>query len=269
MQRKQFTFYSSFARAARLIKTKTRRCEFYDMLIDYALYGTAPDLEGKPPSVAMAFELIKPHMDTSRRKAAVGQRGGRAKKRASKEEADDKQNESKKKEELELESELEFKLESELESKLESKLESELKTETETEAETKTEGDCLMLSPAAAAVAALWEERFSHALSQTARRELEAFVDGMGAECCLRAMDIAQDEGKCAWGYVRGILSAKGGQGVRSLEDWDRVERQFQAGKSRTPAPGEERADPGVLEDMERTRRLVEQLRREEGGGGA
>lgn len=88
MERSQFTFFLSFAKAAERIKKKTDRCDFYDIVKNYALYGEAPDLENCADSVAIAFELIKPNLDSSRKKAQSGKEGGSKK-------ANDKQNGSK------------------------------------------------------------------------------------------------------------------------------------------------------------------------------
>jgi hypothetical protein len=89
MDRKQFTFYESFASALGRIKSKTARCDAYDAICSYALYGREPDLDSLPDAAAIAFELIRPTLDTSKRKAQNGLRGG------SKTEANDKQTESK------------------------------------------------------------------------------------------------------------------------------------------------------------------------------
>ena len=103
MEREQFTFYASFAKAARKIKKPAERCAYYDALIDYALSGTEPD-EGKLPEiVCMAMELVMPVLASSRRKAENGKRGGskteangsNAEANASKAEANPKQEERK------------------------------------------------------------------------------------------------------------------------------------------------------------------------------
>lgn len=96
MERTQFTFYDSFFRAISRIKNKAARCDAYDALCQYALSGTEPDLESMPDSAAIAFELIKPNLDASRRKAQNGSAGGKSKQIESKEEANNKQTESKK-----------------------------------------------------------------------------------------------------------------------------------------------------------------------------
>ena len=63
--------------------------------------------------------------------------------------------------------------------------------------------------------------------------ELRGYVRDMGPDCCRRAIDIALDERKVTWSYVRGILRSKLAQGVRCLADWDRLEagRQKQGPK--------------------------------------
>ena len=43
-----------------------------DALIEYALYGSLPDLDDLPDVVALAFELVRPNLDASRRKAGGG-----------------------------------------------------------------------------------------------------------------------------------------------------------------------------------------------------
>ena len=87
MDRKQFTFYDSFAIAAKKLKSKQARCEFYEAICDYALHETEPDLETISDAAAMGYALVKPILDASRRKAKSGQKGGSAK-------ADEKQEET-------------------------------------------------------------------------------------------------------------------------------------------------------------------------------
>lgn len=77
--RSQFTFYESFYRAIGRIKKKADKADAYDALCAYALYGVVPDLEKLPDSVAVVFEMCKPNLDASRRKAESGKRGGAAK----------------------------------------------------------------------------------------------------------------------------------------------------------------------------------------------
>ncbi len=74
-KRGQFTFYESFAVALRRIRKLSDRCAAYDAIVNYALYGQEPELDKLPSPVAIAFDLIRPHLDTSRRKAEGGMKG--------------------------------------------------------------------------------------------------------------------------------------------------------------------------------------------------
>lgn len=79
IQRKQFTFYESFAKALSRIKDKSDRADAYDAICNYALYGIEPDFGIVSDSVAIAFDLIKPNLDASKRKAIGGMKGSKAK----------------------------------------------------------------------------------------------------------------------------------------------------------------------------------------------
>ena len=99
--RKQFTFYESFASSIQRIRKAADRCTAYDAIVRYALYEEEPDLEHMPDAAAIVFDLIKPTLDSSKRKAESGQKGGKAEandKQTGSEgngEANDKQTESK------------------------------------------------------------------------------------------------------------------------------------------------------------------------------
>lgn len=80
MERTQFTFYESFYRAVSRIKKKTERADAYETIILYALTSREPDFTSLPDSAAIAFEMIRPHLDAARRKASSGKQGGFAKK---------------------------------------------------------------------------------------------------------------------------------------------------------------------------------------------
>lgn len=101
MEREQFTFYQSFAKAISRIKSKAARCDAYDVIVNYALYGIEPDLDKVSDSAAMAFDLIKPNLDASRRKAENGKAGGQHKQTESKPQANGKQTACKKENEKE------------------------------------------------------------------------------------------------------------------------------------------------------------------------
>ena len=106
-EREQFTFYKSFATAISRIKSKAARCDAYDVIVRYALFGEEPDLNKISDSAAIAFDLIKPNLDASRRKAESGKAGGQRKQTESKPQANGKQTASKKENEKENEIEKE------------------------------------------------------------------------------------------------------------------------------------------------------------------
>ena len=91
MNRKQFTFYESFFTAISRIRKKPDRADAYDAIAAYALYGHEPDLDKLPDSAAIAFDLIRPTLDASKRKAESGKAGGKSKQTASKQQASGKQ----------------------------------------------------------------------------------------------------------------------------------------------------------------------------------
>lgn len=107
--RKQITFYASFFKAIRRIKEKTDRCDAYDALFDYAFCGILPDLDELPDAAAIAFELAKPNLDASKKKAENGAKGGSSKQTGSKKKANGKQTPSKKENKKEEEKEYECK----------------------------------------------------------------------------------------------------------------------------------------------------------------
>lgn len=85
--RKQFTFYRSYYDAI-LELPKKDQSDIILAVCAYAIYEELPT--GLSPAASTAFKLIKPTLDSGRRKAASGALGG-----ASKSEANGKQSESK------------------------------------------------------------------------------------------------------------------------------------------------------------------------------
>lgn len=109
--RKQFTFYESFFSALRRIRKDADRAKAYDAICSYALTGEMPDLEALPDAAAIAFDLIRPTLDSSAKKAESGKAGG--KQTASKPEANGKQTGREKEGEKEIEGEIEKEIENE------------------------------------------------------------------------------------------------------------------------------------------------------------
>lgn len=95
-ERNAFLFYRSFYEAAKHLD-KEAQADFLMAVCAYSLDGDVPDLSGV---AAAMFALVRPTLDTSRKKSASGKNGGSkpkasAKQSESREEANGKQNESK------------------------------------------------------------------------------------------------------------------------------------------------------------------------------
>lgn len=91
-------------------------------------------------------------------------------------------------------------------------------------------------------------------MTERIRDQLLVFLDAMGPECCIRAMDETVEAGKISWKYVKAILEKKRAQGVRSIADWEKAEEAYS---------GKKRAANRAIDfqpDDERIRRSGEQL---------
>lgn len=110
-ERTQFTFYASFFDAVSRIKKKADRADAYDAICAYALREEDPDFSKMSDAAQIAFLLIKPNLDSSRRKAKSGKDGGSrkasGKQNGSKQEANCKQDERESEKEKEKEGEIE------------------------------------------------------------------------------------------------------------------------------------------------------------------
>lgn len=238
MERKQFTFYESFARAISRIKEKEARAEAYDAIVNYALYGIEPDLDAIPDVSAIAFELSRPNLDASRKKASSGKSGG-SKKKANQKQTESKGGASK--------PEASGAQANRKQEQSESKKEKE--KEVEVEIEEEIENKCLRISPPVggdtrnpdvAAVLADYLDRINPSASPASLDELRGYAEVMGEAVCKRAFDVALDNKKATWPYIRAILRDKQARGVKCLADWnaqeearstDRSGKQAQAGK--------------------------------------
>lgn len=228
MERGQFTFYASFAKAAERIRKKADRCDFYDAVKDYAIYGKEPEWEALSDTVAVAFELVRPTLDASKRKAENGKRGGAA----SKPEATGSKPKAKKGKPKQPASEKEGEKEDEVEGEKESEIENECsKILPHGGGNTKSPAAAADVSPLSSAVAMVQADylnRVNAAASPASLDELAGFVEAMGPDCCRRAFDIALDERITRWSYIRGILQDKQQRGVKCLADWDALDGQRQ-----------------------------------------
>lgn len=89
---------------------------------------------------------------------------------------------------------------------------------------------------AAAAVMTAYLSKVNPQMSERVRDELTGFVEVMGPDVCLLAIDVALDAKKANWPYIRAILQTKQSQGVRCLADWDALEESRQKPGDRRPA---------------------------------
>lgn len=75
MERQQFTFHASFANAIQRIKEPAERAAAYDAIVNYALYGDEPDLDGLSDAVCLVFDFLRPALELGRKKAQGGKEG--------------------------------------------------------------------------------------------------------------------------------------------------------------------------------------------------
>lgn len=111
--RKQFTMYESIYKSLQRIRNKKDRADAYDAICAYALYNQEPNLETASDSVAIAFELTRPVLDSARKKAESGKQGGSKPKAKGKQTQREKENEEEKEVEGEKENENEEEIEKE------------------------------------------------------------------------------------------------------------------------------------------------------------
>ena len=96
-------------------------------------------------------------------------------------------------------------------------------------------------------------------LSESTTEELLSVSEGMEEALLLKSLDIAQDNGKLNWGYVRGILRNWRKNGVKTLREFEEREARRKVNPSGgSPA----RSAPGA-QDVAESRRRMEELRKE------
>ncbi len=78
MTRSQFTFYNSFWESIETLRTNKEKLQAYQLICRYALYGGEPELESVNPGAATVFRMARPILDTARRRAEAGKKGGLA-----------------------------------------------------------------------------------------------------------------------------------------------------------------------------------------------
>lgn len=237
MERKQFTFYESFYRAVHRIKKKSDRADAYDAICAYALYGDEPDLGALSDAAAIAFELSKPNLDASRKKAENGSRTRRKcdEQTENKPEANQKQTGA---DSVQIRNKP-AKNGEQTGNKKEKEKELELELEKEKEYECNISNlhdlnHARMRDPEMAKAVSAYMNMINPTPSQSCLEELRAFAEEMGADVVIEAFNVALDEKKTAWSYIRAILRNYHATGVRCLADVQRIreEREREKGKS-------------------------------------
>lgn len=218
MDRKQFTFYESFAVAISRIKSKAARCEAYDAIVNYAIHGAEPDLNLLPESAAIAFDLIRPVLDKSAKRAESGKAGG-AKQTASKTEANAKQTAREKEGEKEIEGEIE--------------IEGEFPARAHAREDAADSG---LLDPALGKVMDFYLDRINPMPSHIVMDSVKNFLATLDADVVIHAMQIALDERKTAWSYINAILSRYARDGLTTMETVLQSEQAHRSGKQQATA---------------------------------
>ena len=242
MERESFMFFRSWLDGVKLIKNKAQRCDAYDAIIAYALDGVEADAEQLPPAAAIAYVMAKPVIDSGRKKAEAGQKGGEAKPKqtASKSEANGSKTENSASKSEANGSKTENSASNKKKNKDKDKEEEKEKEKEEKTPSPSDEGDGAKKSPPPPSGAAdAYMRRVNPTPSPASMAELLEFEQELGTEVCLRAIDAALDENHRTWSYIKAILTAKRDAGVRSAEDWDRLEAERMTAKARQTAKAE------------------------------
>lgn len=80
-KRDNFQFTRLYYEAIEQISSEADKNKMYKSIIEYALDGTEPELEG---SLVAIFSLVRPSLDLSRKKAEAGRAGGSKSKKTGK-----------------------------------------------------------------------------------------------------------------------------------------------------------------------------------------
>ena len=69
MKRNQFTFYRSFWESIKILPTNKEKLQAFEMICDFALNQTEPDMKSVKPSAAAVFSICHPVLETAHRRA--------------------------------------------------------------------------------------------------------------------------------------------------------------------------------------------------------
>lgn len=234
MDRTQFTFYESFFKAIRRIKKDQDRAKAYDAVCDYALYGTEPDVDALPDSAAIAFELIKPNLDASRRKAKSGKAGGTSKQTGSKSEEASSKREANRKQ-------------------------TGSKKEKENKKEIKKENECYNPLPPLEGVGEELRKAFSEWLEYKAERKEPYTQIGLTSLQTEVRNNAARFGEKAVADLIRQCM-ASNWRGII----FDKLKNSPQRANGPVYTPPSEAQIEASRKDMERTRMLLDRMKDEE-----
>ena len=233
--------YESIYKALQKIRNKKDRADAYDAICAYALYNKEPDLGTTSDAVSIAFELTRPVLDSARKKAASGKKGGsKVEANVSKTEAKCKQPAREKEREKEEEKEKENEIENEIEIEKESLFLSAGGGDTRARMASEEELSLIGLMPG----------EYPFVTSETVQSVMDAatFLFGKyfsreptATDCrmvftisppgCYDLLDYAFEAAAVAgklgdWRYIRGImdrLAARGIQTPQQAREWDEI----------------------------------------------
>lgn len=237
--------YESIYKALQKIRNKKDRADAYDAICAYALYNKEPDLETTSDAVSIAFELTRPVLDSARKKAASGKKGGSkaeasVKQDVSKSEAKCKQPAREKEREKENEKEKEEEKENEIEIEKESLFLSAGGGDTRARMASEEELSLIGLNPGEYpfvtsetvqsvmdAAAFLFRKYFSREPTATDCR----MVFTISPPGCYELLDYAFESAAIAgklndWRYIRGIMDRLAARGIRTPQqarEWDEI----------------------------------------------
>ena len=231
--------YESIYKALQKIRNKKDRADAYDAICAYALYNKEPDLETTSDAVSIAFELTRPVLDSARKKAASGKKGGsKAEANGSKAEAKCKQHAREKEKEKEEEEEIEK--ENEIEIEKESLFLSAGGGDTRARMASEEELSLIGLNPGEYpfvtsetvqsvmdAAAFLFRKHFSR--EPTAMDCRTVFTSSPPG--CYELLDYAFEAAAVAgklydWRYIRGIMDRLAARGIHTPQqarEWDEI----------------------------------------------
>lgn len=212
--RGQFTFYRSFWEATKLIDKPADRLCFLEAICAFALDEEEREIT---KAIAPSFLLVKPTLLSSAKKAKSGKAGGSRKQSASKTEANAKQNEA---------------------SPKQSAREKEGEIEKENEKEIEVEYECIKPEPVLADVMNFYLDRINPTPSPICIDEIKCYVNSLSAAVVLHAFQIALDERKAAWSYIRAILQRYSTQGLKTMEAVLMAEQEYADRKSASDTGG-------------------------------